>query len=34
MRMNWFHKARERQRHRKHYEANMSHKTNKEVKYD
>lgn len=31
MRMNWFHKARERQRHRKHYEANMARKANVNV---
>ena len=32
MRMNWYHKYRERERHRKHYEANMIHKANKEAK--
>ena len=28
MRMNWFHKRRERERHRKHYTANIAHKEN------
>lgn len=33
MRYNWFHKRRERESHRKHYEANMIHKANKEDNY-
>lgn len=28
MYFNWYHKRRERERHRKHYEANMLHKAN------
>ena len=33
MYFNWYHKHRERERHRKHYEANMIHKVNKEGNY-